>query len=128
MRPFLPDSLSSHTACEKRAFLFCAPEARTDAHHPAEASVECGQIVEAGLKRDGRNRLFRPTKPDRGAMQAGAQEMMPLDDQFWGDRAGGMRDRWGNAWFVATRIEKVDEKELERRLAAGSPQGAGAPA
>jgi len=58
------------------------------------------------------------------AMGAGAQEMMPLEDQFWGDRAGGMRDRWGNAWFLASRIEKVDVPELERRLAAGSQQGA----
>lgn len=52
------------------------------------------------------------------ALKAGATSVMEPADQFWGDRQGGVRDRFGNLWWIATRVEDVTATELERRMAA----------
>lgn len=49
------------------------------------------------------------------ALQAGAASVSEPEDQFWGDRQAGVRDRWGNMYFIATRKEEVPEDELARR-------------
>lgn len=49
------------------------------------------------------------------AVAAGAEVTMPLDDQFWGDRSGRLKDPFGHQWMVATRIEEVSPEEMERR-------------
>lgn len=54
----------------------------------------------------------------RRAIAAGGREMMPVADQFWGDRAGGVIDPTGNIWWIATRVEDVAGDELERRARA----------
>lgn len=60
------------------------------------------------------------------ALAAGATPVMPVADQFWGDRAGCFTDPFGHAWFVNTRREEVPAEEMQRRLQAmfGQP-GAG---
>jgi PhnB protein len=52
------------------------------------------------------------------AVSAGAQPAMPVDDQFYGDRAGGVTDLAGNVWWVSTHIETLDDAEIQRRAAA----------
>jgi PhnB protein len=52
------------------------------------------------------------------ALATGATSAMEPTDQFWGDRQGGVRDRFGNLWWLATRVEEVDAEELMRRMAA----------
>ena len=32
-------------------------------------------------------------------------------DEFYGDRSAGIRDRWNNQWWIATHIEDVDQKK-----------------
>jgi PhnB protein len=54
----------------------------------------------------------------RQALAAGATSVMEPADQFWGDRQGGVKDRFGNQWWMATRVEDVSPEELQRRLAA----------
>ena len=49
------------------------------------------------------------------AVDAGATVQMPVSDQFWGDRFGGLRDPFGHNWAIATRIEDVSEEETRRR-------------
>ncbi len=36
-------------------------------------------------------------------------------DEFYGDRSCGVKDAWGNEWWIATHVEDVDEEELEKR-------------
>ena len=36
-------------------------------------------------------------------------------DEFWGDRAACVEDKWGNTWWIATHIEDVSDAELKRR-------------
>ena len=51
------------------------------------------------------------------ALAAGATELRPVQDQFYGDRSGQFVDPWGHRWGVATHIEDVDDDEIERRAA-----------
>ena len=52
------------------------------------------------------------------AVSAGAREMMPVADQFYGDRSGGVVDPFGHVWYIATHIEDVSSDEIHRRAAA----------
>ena len=51
----------------------------------------------------------------RNAMAAGGISLMEPSDQFYGDRNAGVQDPSGNQWWIATHIEDVSPKELERR-------------
>jgi uncharacterized glyoxalase superfamily protein PhnB len=53
------------------------------------------------------------------ATAAGCEVTMPLADQFWGDRYGGLRDPFGFRWSIATRKEILTPQEvMERQKAA----------
>ena len=52
------------------------------------------------------------------AVAAGAKVTRPAQDQFYGDRMGGLEDPFGHAWFVATHKEDVSPEEMRRRSAA----------
>jgi PhnB protein len=51
------------------------------------------------------------------AISNGATELMPLKDQFYGDRSGGVTDPFGHVWYIATHIEDVAEDEIKKRAA-----------
>ncbi len=51
------------------------------------------------------------------ALVAGATEVQPVEDKFWGDRAGQLRDPFGHLWTLATHVEDVPPDEIERRAA-----------
>ena len=43
------------------------------------------------------------------ALEAGAAVVMPLEDQFWGDRYGVLRDPFGHRWSIgAPAVPKQD--------------------
>lgn len=46
------------------------------------------------------------------ALEAGASPIYPLADQFYGDRAGRVRDPFGHHWIVATRLREVPEADM----------------
>ena len=41
------------------------------------------------------------------ALAAGAKELLPMKDQDYGDRQGGLTDPFGHAWYVASRIRNL---------------------
>ncbi len=51
------------------------------------------------------------------ALALGAQLLVPLQDQFWGDRIAWIMDPAGHVWTVATRIEETTEDERSARWA-----------
>ena len=51
------------------------------------------------------------------AIAAGAVEERPVQDQFYGDRSGTIRDPYGHQWTIATHIEDVTPEEMEKRMA-----------
>ena len=52
------------------------------------------------------------------AIMAGATEVRPVQDQFYGDRSGTLKDPYGYQWTLATHIEDVSEEEAQRRMEA----------
>ncbi len=56
------------------------------------------------------------------ALAAGASSLRAPEDQFYGDRSGGVKDAWGNVWWISTHVEDVSPEEMEkrRRQMAGS--------
>ena len=51
------------------------------------------------------------------ALEAGAEVMKPIENQFYGDRSGTVKDPYGHVWTVASRIEKLSQDELQARAA-----------
>lgn len=54
----------------------------------------------------------------RSAVDAGATSLSEPSDQFWGDRAAGIKDPTGNTWWIATHVEDVTPDEVTRRMEA----------
>ena len=52
------------------------------------------------------------------AVAAGAKLLMPVEDQFWGDRMGTVSDPFGHKWTVATHTEDVSPEEISTRAKA----------
>jgi PhnB protein len=57
------------------------------------------------------------------AITAGATAERPVENQFYGDRAGQFVDPFGHKWFVATHVEDVPAEEMEKRAAAAMAAG-----
>ena len=51
------------------------------------------------------------------AVSAGAEVVMPLADQFWGDRYGIVRDPSGHHWSIAHRTEDLTPQQMQERMA-----------
>ena len=51
------------------------------------------------------------------ATMAGARIVRPVEDKFYGDRAGSIEDPYGHTWTVATHIEDLSMGEIEKRAA-----------
>jgi PhnB protein len=49
------------------------------------------------------------------AVDAGGKVQMPLENQFWGDRAGAVTDPEGYTWWIATHKEELTKAEVEQR-------------
>jgi PhnB protein len=52
------------------------------------------------------------------AIAAGASEVRPVADQFYGDRSGTLKDPFGHQWTLATHVEDVSAEEAQRRMEA----------
>ncbi len=68
-----------------------------------------GASVVLNLYRDNIDQLFNQ------AVSAGATVVMPLQNQFWGDRYGQLKDPFGHYWALGQHLEDVAPEELERR-------------
>jgi len=49
------------------------------------------------------------------ALQAGGTSLMEPSDQFYGDRNGGVKDAFGNHWWISTHKEDLSSGELKKR-------------
>jgi PhnB protein len=49
------------------------------------------------------------------AVDAGATLVRPVENQFYGDRNGTLRDPYGHVWSVATHIEDLTPEEMRKR-------------
>lgn len=47
------------------------------------------------------------------AVDAGATVVMPLEDMFWGDRYGELRDPFGHLWSMGQPVREVSPEEID---------------
>lgn len=52
------------------------------------------------------------------ALSAGATIVRPLQNQFYGERSGTVRDPFGHEWLLGGHIETVTPEEMQRRYTA----------
>ncbi|MGH9628530.1 MAG: VOC family protein [Bryobacteraceae bacterium] len=50
------------------------------------------------------------------AVAAGCKAVMPVADQFWGDRYGQVTDPFGFLWSIATHKEDPTPEEMKKRM------------
>jgi PhnB protein len=50
------------------------------------------------------------------AIDAGATVVAPLEDQFWGDRYGMVRDPFGHQWSLGQPVREVSMEELQEAM------------
>ena len=52
------------------------------------------------------------------AVNAGAKVVMPLSDQFWGDRGGCLEDPFGHNWWLCQHIKDMSPEEMQQAAEA----------
>jgi PhnB protein len=52
------------------------------------------------------------------AVAAGAEVVMPLETQFWGDRYGQLRDPFGHSWSLSQPGAALSPEEIEKAMQA----------
>ena len=61
------------------------------------------------------------------AVAAGAEVVMPVDEAFWGDRCGMVKDPFGYSWMIATHTRDLTQEEIRENARAffggGNPCG-----
>ena len=59
------------------------------------------------------------------AVDAGAKVIMPLDNQFWGERYGQLTDPFGHTWSMSEQIKmsKAERDEKQKQAMAMFSQG-----
>jgi len=50
------------------------------------------------------------------AVAAGGKLTRPIENKFYGDRAGTLEDPYGHVWYIATHTEDVPPREMKRRM------------
>jgi PhnB protein len=50
------------------------------------------------------------------AVDAGATVVMPVEDQFWGDRYGVVRDPFGHQWSLGQPVREVSPDEIQKAM------------
>jgi uncharacterized glyoxalase superfamily protein PhnB len=58
------------------------------------------------------------------AVDAGAKVLVPLADQFWGDRTGCLEDPFGHQWWLAQHVQDLTPDQIQKNAEAFFAQGA----
>jgi len=52
------------------------------------------------------------------AVKLGATAINPVENQFYGERGGKLKDPFGHLWYISTKTEEVAPQEMVRRAEA----------
>lgn len=98
---------------------------KSDEGHVRHATIRIGNSMIMVADADERSEPTRSTlylyvedvdSVYKQAVNAGTTSLREPTDEFYGDRSSGVRDAWGNQWWIGTHIEDVSDDELKRRM------------
>ncbi len=98
-----------HAAMRIDDAVFALAEERHDWNNVSPASLE-GSAVILQINTDDADALAE------AMLRAGAKEVFPVADQFYGKREGRFRDPFGHLWIVSQTLEALSAQEIERRV------------
>ncbi len=80
-------------------------------------TLDSGEILSPVVRPRKVKRLYVEDVDDmfQRAVDLGATVDMPVQDCFWGDRYGILTDPFGHRWSIATRIEDLSPRQLQKR-------------
>lgn len=50
------------------------------------------------------------------AVAAGFEELQPVQEMFWGDKMGVVKDKFGYTWNIATHVKEVSAEEMAEAM------------
>jgi PhnB protein len=50
----------------------------------------------------------------RRALENGAQQITPVEEEPWGQRSGTLNDPFGHRWYVTTRTKELSPAEMDK--------------
>ena len=92
----------------------------------ADESTEMGYLAPAALGGSPVSLMIYVEDVDtiyKQAIASGGVELKPLQDQFYGDRSGTLKDPFGHIWHIATHKEDVTPEEMDKRVKAAHGGG-----
>ena len=109
LRLSMPDGKVAHAELEIEGSLLMMAEENPDWGTKSPATLG-GNPVTIGLYVPDVDKTFQK------AIDAGASIIMPVKDEFYGDRTGQVLDPFGYKWMIATHQENVSQEEMQKRM------------
>ena len=109
LRLLMPDGRIAHAEIEIEGSLLMMAEENPDWGTKSPLALG-GNPVTLGLYVKDVDKSFKK------AIDAGATQVMPLKDEFYGDRTGQVMDPFGYKWSIATHKEDVGQQEMQQRM------------
>jgi PhnB protein len=109
LRLLMPDGKIAHAELEIEGSLIMMAEENPDWGTKSPATLG-GTSLTIGLYVPDVDKSFQK------AINAGAAEIMPVKDEFYGDRTAQVLDPFGYKWMIATHKEDVSQEEMQIRM------------
>lgn len=110
-RMVMPDGLVAHAEIEVEGTRIMLGDEWPDAPNRAPSSLGGTSAVLMVYTADVDSLWAR-------VLAAGAEEVFPLQEQFYGDRAGRVQDPFGHQWGLGQHVEDLSDEEMAARMAA----------
>lgn len=109
LRLLMPDGKIAHAELEIEGSLLMMADENPDWGTKSPDTLG-GNPVTIGLYVADVDQVFQK------AIDAGATVIMPVKDEFYGDRTGQVLDPLGYKWMIATHKEDVSQEEMQIRM------------
>lgn len=109
LRLLMPNGLIGHAEIEIEGSLLMMAEENLDWGNKSPLTIG-GNPMTFGLYVKDVDASFQK------ALDAGAEVIMPVKDEFYGDRVGQVMDPFGYKWMITTHKEDVSPEEMQKRL------------
>jgi len=106
-RLLTPDGLIAHASLEIEGSLLMVSDENAMMGSKSPESLG-GSPVSLCLYVKDSDKVFK------NALDAGGTVIQPVDDQFYGDRSGTLKDPFGFTWMIGTHVRDVSEQEMQR--------------